>query len=237
MKGLGRRQARGSHAGCKHAVTPPPWPCFIACSSFRRAQGLVVPVIRSVDNMKFAEIEKAMGALGVKARDGTLSIDEMAGGTFTISNGGVFGSMLSTPIINPPQVPLPAGSEAPKYGSRRARSRHDATSAPLTPAVRHHGHALHQPAPRRHWGCHRAAAHDVPGADVRPPARGRARGRHLPQARQGSHRGPRQVTPAMAPCHTGGGGARMEWPMRGRCSLEGPGPCEMGRSWRGTWAP
>jgi len=66
-------------------------------------KGLVVPVIRSVDNMKFAEIEKAMGALGVKARDGTLSIDEMAGGTFTISNGGVFGSMLSTPIINPPQ--------------------------------------------------------------------------------------------------------------------------------------
>ena len=66
-------------------------------------KGLVVPVIRNADAMSFAEIEKAIAAYGKKAKDGTLTIDEMQGGTFTISNGGVFGSLLSTPIINPPQ--------------------------------------------------------------------------------------------------------------------------------------
>jgi len=66
-------------------------------------KGLVVPVIRSADAMSFAEIEKAIADFGKKAKEGTLSMDEMKGGTFTISNGGVFGSLLSTPIINPPQ--------------------------------------------------------------------------------------------------------------------------------------
>ena len=66
-------------------------------------KGLVVPVIRSADAMGFADIEKAIAAYGKKAKDGTLTADDMKGGTFTISNGGVFGSLLSTPIINPPQ--------------------------------------------------------------------------------------------------------------------------------------
>ena len=66
-------------------------------------KGLVVPVVRSADRMSFAEIEKTIAEFGKKAKDGTLSMDEMRGGTFTISNGGVFGSLLSTPIINPPQ--------------------------------------------------------------------------------------------------------------------------------------
>ena len=66
-------------------------------------KGLVVPVIRNADAMSFAEIEKAIAAYGKKAKEGTLTLDEMTGGTFTISNGGVFGSLLSTPIINPPQ--------------------------------------------------------------------------------------------------------------------------------------
>eukprot|EP00252_Welwitschia_mirabilis_P002223 TRINITY_DN1211_c0_g3_i1.p1 TRINITY_DN1211_c0_g3~~TRINITY_DN1211_c0_g3_i1.p1 ORF type:complete len:497 (+),score=95.90 TRINITY_DN1211_c0_g3_i1:174-1664(+) len=66
-------------------------------------KGLVVPVIRNADKLNFAEIEKTINALGKKANSGTISIDEMAGGTFTISNGGVYGSLLSTPIINPPQ--------------------------------------------------------------------------------------------------------------------------------------
>jgi len=66
-------------------------------------KGLVVPVVRSADAMSFAEIEKTIAEFGKKAKDGTLSMDEMKGGTFTISNGGVFGSLLSTPIINPPQ--------------------------------------------------------------------------------------------------------------------------------------
>ncbi|MEW5303714.1 MAG: hypothetical protein WDW36_006379 [Sanguina aurantia] len=67
------------------------------------AKGLVVPVLRGVDKLGFADVERNINALGKKARDGTISIDDMAGGTFTISNGGVYGSMLSTPIINPPQ--------------------------------------------------------------------------------------------------------------------------------------
>jgi 2-oxoglutarate dehydrogenase E2 component (dihydrolipoamide succinyltransferase) len=66
-------------------------------------QGLVVPVIRNADRMSFAEIEKTIADFGKRAKEGTLKIEEMKGGTFTISNGGVFGSLLSTPIINPPQ--------------------------------------------------------------------------------------------------------------------------------------
>ncbi len=66
-------------------------------------KGLVVPVVRDADSMSFAEIEKAIAAFGKKAKEGTLTADDMKGGTFTISNGGVFGSLLSTPIINPPQ--------------------------------------------------------------------------------------------------------------------------------------
>ncbi len=66
-------------------------------------KGLVVPVIRDADRMSLAEIEKEIGALGLKARDGKLGIADMQGGTFTISNGGVYGSLLSTPILNAPQ--------------------------------------------------------------------------------------------------------------------------------------
>jgi 2-oxoglutarate dehydrogenase E2 component (dihydrolipoamide succinyltransferase) len=66
-------------------------------------KGLVVPVVRNADSMSFAEIEKAIAAFGKKAKDGTLTAEDMKGGTFTISNGGVFGGLLSTPIINPPQ--------------------------------------------------------------------------------------------------------------------------------------
>jgi len=65
--------------------------------------GLVVPVIRNADKLSVAEIEKTIGDFGKRAKDGTLKMDEMKGGTFTISNGGVFGSLMSTPIINPPQ--------------------------------------------------------------------------------------------------------------------------------------
>jgi 2-oxoglutarate dehydrogenase E2 component (dihydrolipoamide succinyltransferase) len=69
-------------------------------------RGLVVPVLRNVDQMTFAEIEKKIAEFGVKARDGKLGLEELTGGTFSISNGGVFGSMLSTPIINPPQAAI-----------------------------------------------------------------------------------------------------------------------------------
>ena len=66
-------------------------------------RGLVVPILRNADQMSFAGIEKKIAEFGTKAKDGKLSIEELTGGTFSISNGGVFGSMLSTPIINPPQ--------------------------------------------------------------------------------------------------------------------------------------
>ncbi len=72
----------------------------IAASSPR---GLVVPVLRDVDQMSFAGVEKAIGEYGQKAKEGKLAMEELVGGTFTVSNGGVFGSMLSTPIVNPPQ--------------------------------------------------------------------------------------------------------------------------------------
>jgi 2-oxoglutarate dehydrogenase E2 component (dihydrolipoamide succinyltransferase) len=63
----------------------------------------VVPVVRNADQLSIAGVEKAIGALGKRARDGQLKIDEMQGGTFTISNGGVYGSLMSTPILNAPQ--------------------------------------------------------------------------------------------------------------------------------------
>ena len=75
----------------------------VAVSSPR---GLVVPVLRNVDDMSLADIEAGIRDYGLKARDGKLSIDEMTGGTFTVSNGGVFGSLLSTPIVNPPQTAI-----------------------------------------------------------------------------------------------------------------------------------
>ncbi len=69
-------------------------------------RGLVVPILRDTDDMGLAEVESTIGDFGVRARDGKLGIDEMQGGTFTISNGGTFGSLLSTPILNPPQTAI-----------------------------------------------------------------------------------------------------------------------------------
>jgi 2-oxoglutarate dehydrogenase E2 component (dihydrolipoamide succinyltransferase) len=66
-------------------------------------KGLMVPVLRNVEKMTFKDIESEIKRLAIRARDGEITVDEMTGGTFTISNGGVFGSMLSTPILNPPQ--------------------------------------------------------------------------------------------------------------------------------------
>jgi 2-oxoglutarate dehydrogenase E2 component (dihydrolipoamide succinyltransferase) len=66
-------------------------------------QGLVVPVVKDAGDMSLADLERAIGDFGLRARDGKIKPDEMAGGTFTISNGGVYGSLMSTPILNPPQ--------------------------------------------------------------------------------------------------------------------------------------
>ena len=69
-------------------------------------RGLVVPVIREADSLTLAELEQQVSGFGKKAQEGKLSIEDMSGGTFTISNGGVFGSLLSTPILNPPQTAI-----------------------------------------------------------------------------------------------------------------------------------
>lgn len=69
-------------------------------------KGLVVPVLRNAENMSIADVERTIAELGAKARDGKLTMEEMTGGTFTITNGGVFGSLLSTPILNPPQAAI-----------------------------------------------------------------------------------------------------------------------------------
>jgi 2-oxoglutarate dehydrogenase E2 component (dihydrolipoamide succinyltransferase) len=69
-------------------------------------RGLMVPVLRNAEHMSFAEIEVAVGAYAQKARDGSITLEELSGGTFTLTNGGVFGSLMSTPILNPPQVAI-----------------------------------------------------------------------------------------------------------------------------------
>jgi 2-oxoglutarate dehydrogenase E2 component (dihydrolipoamide succinyltransferase) len=66
-------------------------------------KGLMVPVVRNAENLTFRGVEADIKRLAIRARDGQITVDDMTGGTFTITNGGVFGSMLSTPIINPPQ--------------------------------------------------------------------------------------------------------------------------------------
>jgi 2-oxoglutarate dehydrogenase E2 component (dihydrolipoamide succinyltransferase) len=69
-------------------------------------RGLVVPILRDADALSFADIEKTIGELGLKARNGKLTMDDLTGGTFSITNGGTFGSMMSTPILNPPQAAI-----------------------------------------------------------------------------------------------------------------------------------
>ncbi len=81
-------------------VTPGAYHIGVAVSTER---GLMVPVVRDVDELSFAQVEKGIAALAVKARDGKIGVTDLQGGSFTITNGGVFGSMLSTPILNPPQ--------------------------------------------------------------------------------------------------------------------------------------
>ena len=76
------------------------WDVSVAVAT---SKGLVTPVLRDADQMSFADIEKTLGDMAARARDGKISIEELTGGTFTITNGGVFGSLMSTPIINPPQ--------------------------------------------------------------------------------------------------------------------------------------
>ena len=88
--------------------------------------GLVVPVLRDVQTMSLADIEREIAAMGAKAKSGKLTVEDMAGGTFSITNGGVFGSLMSTPIINPPQSAISGcRSSAPRRGQRPGRGAPD----------------------------------------------------------------------------------------------------------------
>ena len=98
------------------------------------SSGLVVPVIRDADRMSFAEIEKSIADFGRRARDGALKLDELAGGTFSITNGGVYGSLMSTPILNPPQSGHSRdaqGAGAADGGGRQGRNPADDVSRAL----------------------------------------------------------------------------------------------------------
>ena len=123
-------------------------------------KGLVVPVVRNVQGMSIAQIEMGIKELAVKARDGRLSVEDMTGGTFTITNGGVYGSLMSTPILNPPQSGI--------LGMHAIKNR--AVECPKNP------------------GACRHPTHDVPRAQLRPPHRGRRRGGGLPGAGEERHR-------------------------------------------------
>ena len=100
VRGLGRFPAVNAYIEGDDIVYHDYCDIGIAVGSPR---GLVVPILRNVEDMSFADIEKTITAFGERAKTGSLSVDDMTGGTFTISNGGVFGSLLSTPILNPPQ--------------------------------------------------------------------------------------------------------------------------------------
>lgn len=160
-------------------------------------QGLVVPVIRDADTMNFADIEKGINNLAKKATEGALSIDEMAGGTFTISNGGVYGSLISTPIINPPQVLLPffSGAQLNLLKQHSIADIHPKHNSLSIFAVSDSWDALHRATPRGRGRQHPRQAHDVPRADIRPQADRRQRSRLLPAPHQGRRRGPAEAAP------------------------------------------
>ncbi|ETH88161.1 2-oxoacid dehydrogenase acyltransferase, catalytic domain protein [Bordetella pertussis STO1-CHOC-0018] len=120
-------------------------------------RGLVVPILRNADQLTIAEIEKTIADFGKRAADGKLGIEEMTGGTFSISNGGVFGSMLSTPIINPPQAAI-------VLDLQRRGVRLDAVHAHHQPAAGGHpGHPRHQGAPGGRERPDRHPADQLPG--------------------------------------------------------------------------
>ena len=115
-------------------------------------KGLVVPVVRDADEMGFAEIEKTIADFGKRAKDGTLDDGRHEGGTFTISNGGVFGSLLSTPIINPPQIGgarhAPDRGTAGGQGRPDRRPADDVSRAVLRPPPDRRPRGGHLPRPR-----------------------------------------------------------------------------------------
>ena len=132
-------------------------------------RGLVVPILRNADQLSIADIEKAIADFGRRAADGKLGIEEMTGGTFSISNGGVFGSMLSTPIINPPQsaIPVHATKERPVVENGQIVIR---PMNYLAPVLRppHHRRPRSRAGPGRHEG--RAGRSAAPAAGPVIPA-------------------------------------------------------------------
>jgi 2-oxoglutarate dehydrogenase E2 component (dihydrolipoamide succinyltransferase) len=104
-EGLRRRARRSSRPSTprSRATTSSTAPSSTWASRSAGPSGLVVPVLRDAEDLSFADIEKRIGDFGKRVRDGQLKLEEMAGGSFTITNGGTYGSLMSTPILNPPQ--------------------------------------------------------------------------------------------------------------------------------------
>ena len=128
-------------------------------------RGLMVPVIRDCDRLSFAGIEKAIVGFAKKARDNKIGVDDLQGGTFTITNGGVFGSLLSTPILNPPQSGiLGMHSIQKRPGRRRRPDRHPADDVP-GPLLRppDHRRPRGRQLPRPDQGVHREPRADDAG--------------------------------------------------------------------------
>lgn len=151
-------------------------------------RGLVVPVLRNTQDMSFAQVELTLAELAKKARADAISLEDMAGGTFTISNGGVFGSMMGTPIINPPQSAI-LGMHATKMRPVVVNvSRDDhlliaLLSVFVFPVTASSSFRLHLRLFSA--GQDRDQAHDVPRPDLRPQADRRQGGRDLPLLHQG----------------------------------------------------
>ena len=129
------------------------------CVAVDTGRGLVVPVIRNAEAMSFAEIEHAISDFSTRAAENRLKPDELQGGTFTISNGGVFGSLFSTPILNPPPERHPGDARDPAPGHRRRGklepTPHDVRRNELRPS--HRGRPRRRHLPPAHQGVHRGA--------------------------------------------------------------------------------
>jgi hypothetical protein len=131
-------------------------------------KGLVVPVLRDADQLGFADIEKTIGDLGKQARDGTLSLEQLQGGTFTISNGGVYGSLMSTPILNAPQsgiLGMHKIQERPMVIGGKIESADDVPGAELRPPHRRRQGSRHLPRP--HQGTRRRPRAPAAGSVMR----------------------------------------------------------------------
>jgi 2-oxoglutarate dehydrogenase E2 component (dihydrolipoamide succinyltransferase) len=123
IKGVRQCAQSGSAVnGASKATTSCRITITTSVSPWERSAGLIVPVIRDADRKTFAEIERDLADYAARAREGKIKIEDLSGGVFTISNGGIYGSLLSTPILNPPQSGILACTKFRRRPDRRERA-------------------------------------------------------------------------------------------------------------------